>query len=336
MKLHKPYVKHLITVVVFLLTKPCMARTPGSLGIKGDARDVQTQHEAGTVLIGGGGSVKGAFEWMIKRSGGGDVIVLTASGNAGYNDDIFALGGINSVETLDITSRDLADNDSVAQAVRNAEMLFIAGGDQSRYTRFWKNTKLNDAINYLLNKKKVPVGGTSAGCAILTGFYYTGENGSAVSDSVLQNPFHTTVTVYNNDFIQAPFLKKALSDQHYSARRREGRHVAFMARIFKDYSILPQGIAPDERTAVCIDEKGIATIIGEGKAYFISTQSAPDLCEPGKPLNWNSANRALRVYTIQGSRSGNGTFSVADFNQQKARGGTWHWWWVEKGVLYRK
>ena len=40
-------------------------------------------------------------------------------------------------------------------------------------------TKLNAAINYLLKEKKVSVGGTSAGCAILSGIYYSGENGVA-------------------------------------------------------------------------------------------------------------------------------------------------------------
>jgi len=39
-----------------------------------------------------------------------------------------------------------------------------------------------------------------------------------------------------------------------------------MARIIKDYHIFPYGIAPDERTAVCIDDAGQAVVIGEGKA----------------------------------------------------------------------
>ncbi|MBX2923311.1 MAG: cyanophycinase [Chitinophagaceae bacterium] len=325
-----------ILIFIFLSASRCFAGTPGSLGLKGDAGDVHTKHQPGIVLIGGGGNVTGAFEWMIKRSGGGDVIVLTASGNAGYNDDIFALGGINSVETLNIASRELADNDTVAQTVRNAEMLFIAGGDQSRYMRCWKNTKLNAAINYLLNEKKVPVGGTSAGCAILTGFYYSGENGSAVSDSVLNNPFHPTVTIYNNDFLHAPWLKTVLSDQHYSERTREGRHVAFMARIIADHSVFPKGIAPDERTAVCINGNGMATVIGEGKAYFILSRSKPEQCIAGKPLEWNMYKKALQVYEIPGTPAGSGHFSIVDFDEKKATGGSWHWWWVEKGILFRR
>lgn len=311
---------------------------PGSMGRIGNSADTSTPASAGTALIGGGGNVPGAFSWMIKKSGGGDVVVLTASGNSGYNKDIYALGGINSVETLNITSRELADNDTVAMTLRNAEMLFIAGGDQSRYMNNWRNTKLNAAIDYLLNEKKVPVGGTSAGCAILTGLYYSGENGSAVSDSSLTDPYNNRITVYNNDFLHAPYLDHVISDQHYIARKREGRHIAFLARIIEDYNIYANGIAPDERTAVCIDETGMATVIGESKAYFIATDKSksPEICKQGKALKWKRKKQALKVYEIQGSPAGNGLFSVADFNPAKAKGGKWYWWWADKGKLFKK
>ncbi|MFT3949406.1 MAG: cyanophycinase [Agriterribacter sp.] len=311
---------------------------PGSMGRVGNNADIITTTTAGTALIGGGGNVPGAFKWMIAKSGRGDVVVLTASGNDSYNRDIYVPGAVNSVETLNITSRELADNDTVAITVRNAEMLFIAGGDQSWYMNNWRGTKLNAAINYLMNEKKVPVGGTSAGCAILTGLYYSGENGSAVSDSSMLNPYNNRITLYNNDFLQAPFLQQVISDQHYLARRREGRHVSFLARIIKDFSLYAKGIAPDERTAVCIDENGIATVIGEGKAYFIITDKSkiPEICEPGKPLQWKRKEKALQVYEIQGTATGNGSFSIADFDTHKANGGKWYWWWADEGKLFKK
>jgi cyanophycinase-like exopeptidase len=311
---------------------------PGSIGIIGDTADVTTPVQGGVALIGGGGNVDGAFQWMIDRSGGGDVVVLTASGNGGYNHDIDSLGKVNSVETLNITTRELANNDTVANIIRNAEMLFIAGGDQSRYMNQWRNTKVNAAINYLLQEKKVPVGGTSAGCAILSGLYYSGEGGSAVSDSVLANPYDSLVTLYNNDFLHAPYLSSVISDQHYLKRHREGRHVTFMSRIIRDHGIFPKGIAPDEKTAVCIDAQGMAKVFGVSKACFILTDSLkkPELCEKGQPLQWNHNGQALKVYEIPGSATGNGSFSVADFDPAKASGGAWYWWWVENGHLNKK
>jgi cyanophycinase-like exopeptidase len=317
---------------------PTVAGRPASIGVIGDTADVTTPVKGGVALIGGGGNVDGAFQWMMERSGGGDVVVLTASGNGGYNHDIDSLGKVNSVETLNITSRELANNDTVANIIRHAEMLFIAGGDQSRYMNQWRGTKVNEAINYLLQEKKVPVGGTSAGCAILSGFYYSGEGGSAVSDSVLANPYDSLVKVYNNDFLHAPYLSKVISDQHYLKRGREGRHVTFMSRIIKDQGIFPRGIAPDEKTAVCIDETGMAKVFGVSKAYFILSDSIkkPELCEKDQPLQWNHNGQALKVYEIPASASGNGSFRVSDFDASVASGGTWYWWWVENGQLKKK
>lgn len=310
---------------------------PACIGFTGDTTDVHTATTGGVCLIGGGGTVDGAFKWMIKRSGGGNAVVIRATGDYLYNGYIDSLGKLASIETLLISSRDIANNDTVAQQIRNAEMLFITGGDQSNYMRFWRGTKTADAINYLLNKKKVPVGGTSAGCAILSGIYFSGEKASATS-AVLQNPYDTSVTLYNNDFLHPPFLKNVITDQHYVARNRAGRHVTFMARSIKDYGIYPNGIAPDERTAVCIDEAGNAVVMGEGNAYFLQTNNAkpPEQCVEGKPLQWKAGTKAITVYEIKGSATGNGYFPVQAFNIAKASGGVAYWWWVENGELKKQ
>ncbi|MBS1605232.1 MAG: isoaspartyl peptidase/L-asparaginase [Bacteroidetes bacterium] len=304
------------------------------IGFTGDTTDVVTPTRGGVALIGGGGDVPGAFKWMIERSGGGNVVVLRASGDYLYNKTIDSLGKVHSVETLLIDSRAMADRPEVARVIRNAEMLFIVGGDQSNYMNFWRKTRTSEAINYLLNVKKVPVGGTSAGCAVLTGIYYSGEGGSASSD-ILKNPYDSIVKLYNNDFLEPPYLRNVLSDMHFLTRRRQGRHVTFLSRIISDWKVFPKGIAMDERTAVCIDEKGQATVFGESRAYFLVTDAAraPERCQPGRPLEWNVGGKAIRVYEIAGSESGNGSFSVADFSAGKARGGRWWWWSVVDGEL---
>lgn len=304
------------------------------IGFTGDTTDVITPTRGGVALIGGGGDVPGAFKWMIDRSGGGNVVVLRASGDYMYNETINSLGKVHSIETLLIDSREMANRPEVARVIRNAEMLFIVGGDQSNYMNFWRNTKTSEAINYLLNVKKVPVGGTSAGCAVLTGMYYSGEGGSATS-AILENPYDSIVKLYNNDFLEPPYLRNVLSDMHFRARHRQGRHVAFLSRIIKDWKIFPKGIAMDEKTAVCVDEKGNAVVFGAGNAYFLLTDPAraPERCLPRQPLNWNGNGKAIRVYEIQGSEGGNGFFPVSDFAADKAVGGRWWWWSVEDGEL---
>lgn len=308
-----------------------------SIGFTGDTTDVVTPTRGGVALIGGGGDVPGAFKWMIDRSGGGNVVVLRASSNYLYNETINSLGKVHSVETLLIDSREMANRPEVARVIRNAEMLFIVGGDQSNYMNFWRNTKTSEAINYLLKVKKVPVGGTSAGCAVLTGMYYSGEGGSATS-AILENPYDSIVKLYNNDFLEPPYLRNVLSDMHFLARHRQGRHVAFLSRIIKDWKVFPRGIAMDEKTAVCIDEKGDATVFGASSAYFLLTDpaKAPERCLPGQALEWNNGGKAIKVYEIQGSAMGNGHFSVSDFAVNKAAGGRWWWWSVTDGELHEQ
>lgn len=325
-------------------TAPAVRR-PASLGIIGDTANINVPVSGGVVLMGGSTDVDAAFRWMIARGGGGDVVVIRASGTDAYNPYINKLGTVNSVETLKIDSRELAENDTVAAIIRNAEMLFIAGGDQSNYMRFWKGTKTEHAINYLLNEKKAPVGGTSAGCAILGGFYYSGEGGSAVSATALQDPYRSEVTLYQNDFLQPPYLQQVITDQHYLQRNREGRSVVFLGRILKDWGVAANAIAVDERTAVCIDKDGTAKVMGLSSAtrpfsyaYFITTSEKrpPEQIAAGKPLHWNQGQQALVVYEIAASEDGNGQFPVASFDMNKATGGKKYWWWVENGVLNKK
>ncbi|HUM47421.1 MAG TPA: Type 1 glutamine amidotransferase-like domain-containing protein, partial [Chitinophagales bacterium] len=135
--------------------------------IIGDGADVQTVTQNGFVLMGGSTDVDEAIQWMIDRSGGGDFVVIRATGTDAYNSYIYGLGTVNSVETIIINSVTKANKANIEKKIKNAEALFIAGGDQWDYVKFWKNTKVEDAINYLVNTKHVPVGGTSAGCAIL-------------------------------------------------------------------------------------------------------------------------------------------------------------------------
>lgn len=314
---------------------PVAKAHPGSLGFLGDTTDVSPAVSGGLVIMGGGSDVNGAFRWMIEKSGGGNAVVIRATGTDAYNSYINGLGTLKSVETLLINTRDLANNDEVARVIRNAEMLFIAGGDQSDYMNYWRGTKTAEAINYLLTVKKAPVGGTSAGAAILGHIYYSGENGSVTSAEAMSNPYRSTITLYRNDFLKAPFMENVITDQHYITRSREGRHATFMARAMKDWSLLPKGIGVNEGTAVCIDQNGNAKVMGSSSAYFLTAMEGmgPESCEAGKSLNWIQGEKAIKVYKIQASALGNGNFSVSDFDASKASGGAWYYWWVNAGTF---
>jgi cyanophycinase len=249
----------------------------------GNHVDVVRPTSFGLVLMGGGGDVEEAFRWLIEKSGGGDVVVLRASGSDAYNSWIFGLGKVDSVETIIFSSREAAYNDFVVARIRNAEALWIAGGDQGNYIRYWRDTPVEDAIHHLV-KRNVPIGGTSAGLAVLGEFSFAALNDTIRSPEALANPYDSNMTI-ERSFLHFPQLAGVITDSHFAARDRMGRSVAFLARIRQDgWSPDPRGIAVDERTALLVEESGAARVVGDGAVYFLRTSAAPQRCAAGKPL----------------------------------------------------
>lgn len=309
------------------------ASVNGSIGIVGDTGNVNTQTIPGYVLMGGSTDVDAAITWMLQRSGGGDIVVIRSFGGTGYNQYMFDLWPVNSVETIVINSRSEANNSATVNKIRNAEALFIAGGDQWEYVDFWKGTATNDAINYLINTKKVPVGGTSAGCMILGQACYDAQRGSVLSSEVLQNPYNRLVT-FTTGFINIPVLQNTITDTHYDDPDRRGRQFGFMARLFKDSAYKSKGIGVQERTAVCIDENSLAKVYGSGRAFFLEASTRlgkPENCERGSTLTWNKRRSAVRTYIIQGNANGAGLVNLSTWNSFS--GGLAQWWWVKEGLL---
>ena len=312
-------------------TEPVSLADSISIGLLGDPGDVHTTTQYGIVLMGGSTDVDEAFRWMIKRSGGGDFIILRASGSTGYNAYIKNLGDVNSVETLLINSRTKAMQKEVGQRIREAEAVFIAGGDQWNYVNFWRGTEVSSALRFLLDEKKVPLGGTSAGCAVLSDIIFDAQKGGVTSTTALNNPYDTLVSL-SKSFISVPLLKNTIADQHYVKRDRLGRHVAFMARMITDFSVpQPKGIGVDEKTAVCIDQDGNAIVMGSGEAYFLISHSVPEKCKPGEPLQWNKNNYSIRAFIIQGTEPGAKTFNLSAWPAT----GEQERWYVEAGELHR-
>ncbi len=252
------------------------------------------------VLMGGGPDVDAAFKWMIQKGGGGNFVVIRATGTDAYNPYIYEMGGVRSVETLIVPSRDAASDPFVLERIRNAEAVFIAGGDQSDYMRYWKDTPLETALQELAGRN-VPLGGTSAGLAVLGQFIYTGENQSVTSPEALANPYNKNVTL-GRDFLALPAMGRVITDSHLDTRDRLGRLVAFLGRIVKDgWSGTARGIGVGVETALLV-ENGQARRVGLGSVYFMQTVGLPQVCAPKTPLTY----RNVGVQRLSGA----GTFDL--------------------------
>lgn len=259
--------------------------------IVGDPSDRVTESQGGIILMGGGLDVDAAFAWQRGRIGGGDVVVLRTSGADGYNDYLYTeIGGADSVETLRVDTRALADDPYVRWALEHAEAIFIAGGDQATYVETWRDTGVADAIATAASRGAV-IGGTSAGCAFLGGVVYSASAGTVYSDEALADPYDPRMTLVR-EVVSLPALAGVVTDTHFRARDRMGRLLAFTARMIADgWAAHPLGIGVDENTAIVIDDAGLGTVVGSGTVYVIAGTSAPTTCAPNTPLAWAAVPR---------------------------------------------
>ncbi|HIK18885.1 MAG TPA: cyanophycinase [Leptolyngbyaceae cyanobacterium M33_DOE_097] len=306
---------------------------------------------AGILLIGGAEEGRlgedAATQWFLKRVDRGHYLVLRSGRSGGQASWLCEQYRelIASAAELSIDSRGAANNPEVIRYIRNADALFIAGGDQDAYENYWEGSAIEEAINDLINQKKVPVAGTSAGMAILGDYYYAPAHAGILSSEILNDPFHhNTKDIYRSDFIKVPILKHVITDTHLDrlnddhTETRHGRLFGFLARIMHDTNkAFPvYGIGLEEGAFVAINERGIAKVFGNGSsqgqdAYFLQTLGhAPEQIQPGLPLIWNWNGQAVKVYKISGTPEGSGHFDLTNWSQ--ATGGEWEYWFTTGGA----
>jgi cyanophycinase len=243
---------------------------------------------AGFALMGGGDDLDEAFRWLCDRAGGGDFLVLRATGDDEYNPYLRKLCHVNSVATLIIPDRAAAADPMVARTISAASAIFIAGGDQANYINFWMGTPVQAALNDAI-QHGVPIGGTSAGLAVLGEYAYSAQGDkpddpNLDSKTALGDPFHPRVTL-SHGFLDIPVLKGLITDSHFARRDRMGRLLVFLARLDEpDCKALPgsaprvRGLGVEEKAAVLIDPDGEARVVGSGGAWFIDAGDAK-LCQ---------------------------------------------------------
>lgn len=319
-------------IVLGLLLMPLMARPaaaeadPGyEYFVKGSPEDAHTTTSPGLLLAGGSTDQDAAMQWLIGKSGGGDFVVIRASGTDAYNPYIYSELGmsVDSAATIIIKKERAAYDQFVIDRILEAEALFIAGGNQWDYVRDWKGTPIADAIHTLV-AKGVPVGGTSAGLAILGEFVFSAEHGTITSREALKNPYQPRVAIAT-DFLQLPTLGGVITDSHFMARDRMGRLLTFMARILNDNMAGEvKAIAVNEKTALAVEGDGSARFFGQGPVFFLKAGTLPAVCEKSTPLTFDGA----AVYKLDHETDS------FDLGSWIGSGGIEYNLWVDAGEVY--
>jgi cyanophycinase len=295
-------------------------KLPYTYSVRGNTADVAVNlpiASSGLALAGGGVDVDEVFNWMGSRASGGDFLVLRATGTDAYNTYIDGLvPSLDSVATLIIPDRAAAMNSAVAAIINGAEAIFLAGGDQANYVNFWNDTPVETAI-YNAVLRNSPIGGTSAGLAVLGDVDFSATLDTITSAEALSNPRDNRIVSALDSRFLSPndsvvsglsstvlrYMDNVITDSHFMQRDRMGRLLTFMA--YSDAENLvdgqPRGIGVNEQTALLINFDGVTRIVGNAytnkkltateeqrSAYIVRGNTVMPTVPAGVPLSYSA------------------------------------------------
>lgn len=152
-----------------------------------------------------------------------------------------------------------AFNKVLNDSLQNAKLIFISGGDQSRFMNVVKNTTTFTAIHHAY-KNGSTIAGTSAGAAVMCEHMITGNQ-------KLESKYTETFNNIRYDNLQTTvglgLVKNVIIDQHFLKRSRYNRLLSALVE-FPTHI----GIGIDESTALILRDKEIE-IVGESEVIVV-------------------------------------------------------------------
>jgi len=242
------------------------------------------------VLMGGGTEVDGASRAFVEAAGGGDVLVLRATGSVTsytsyFSVDLSANPAPATVTTLRVDDLAASSHAALTCRVGRAEALWLAGGDQWDYSGQWSGV-LHDAVN--LVSRRATVGGTSAGAMVLGGYLFSARDGSVTSEEVLLEPTAAAVHVVPSPLAH-PWLSGVVLDTHFTQRAREGRLLTFAAHALQQGATQVLALGLDEETALVV-QNGSFEVQGVGSVWAYDVRG-PVTLQAGQPLSLQGIQR---------------------------------------------
>lgn len=220
------------------------------------------------------------FGWMVAKAGPApDAIVIGISGGDANAQAAFLAAGAATATPFAVNSGN-ANLQSTYDTIAAADIVWMRGGDQWQYVSQWGGTRAEQAIRDVWQRGDV-VGGSSAGCAVLSELVFDARNGTVFPDEALADAYDSRITL-TDDFL--PFVPDAIFDTHFTERGRLGRLAVFTTRPWEDEGRDLLGIGVDDRTALCVSPDGTAEILGEGCVTFLHRDAETQtFLQPGLP-----------------------------------------------------
>lgn len=156
-------------------------------------------------------------------------------------------------------NKETAQNKKLTDSVQNAKLIFISGGDQTRFMSVVQNTPIKTAIQKAYQNGST-ISGTSAGAAVMSEKMITGNQ-------KLQKEYTGTFSSIRYDNLETSeglgLLKTAVIDQHFLKRNRYNRLLSALI----EFPALT-GIGIDEATAIIVRNNQIE-VAGESEVIVV-------------------------------------------------------------------
>jgi cyanophycinase len=170
----------------------------------------------------------------------------------------FGVAGITKVTGYNFKKGETPPK-SQLDSLKSAKLIFISGGDQSRFMDVVLNTPVSDAIREAYKNGAV-ISGTSAGAAVMSRQMITGNQ---LKHPDLESNF-PTIEAENIEIREGlGLLENVIIDQHFVKRQRLNRLVAVS---IEHPGKLCVGI--DESTAIIVEGE-LATVTGVGQVIVL-------------------------------------------------------------------
>jgi cyanophycinase len=238
----------------------------------------EEKREGKLFIIGGGSVTSAMIDKMIMESAidkGGYGVILPMSSEEPDTAilefrTLFAGRGCSNVYGLNFRKGE-SFSPSRIDSIRNARLVFMSGGDQSRFMDIIKGTQVKEAIHEAFDKGGI-IGGYSAGAALMSKIMITGNELKYPDNPVSFN----NIEANNIEIIEGVgMLETVIIDQHFIKRKRLNRLIA--ASIEHPKSVC---VGIDESTAILVD-RGMATIFGLNQVIVLHNPSKEIKTENG-------------------------------------------------------
>lgn len=176
-----------------------------------------------------------------------------------------------------------AFNKVLNDSLQNAKLIFISGGDQSRFMNVVKNTPTFTAIHHAY-KNGSTIAGTSAGAAVMCEHMITGNQ-------KLETKYTETFNNIRYDNLETTvglgLIKNVIIDQHFLKRSRYNRLLSALVE-FPTHI----GIGIDESTALIVRDKEIE-IVGESEVIVVKKPKGIAKSKKGNLVSIKSLEMAI-------------------------------------------